>query len=49
MAIMPQEASWVVYAILITLLTGFTVTVAFREQVVSFIASVWHEYKGGNT
>ena len=48
MAIMPKEASWVIYAMLITLLTGFTVTVAFREHLASFVGLLWHKYKGGN-
>lgn len=46
MAIMPKEASWVVYAMLVTLLTAFTVTVAFREHLLSFTGSVLHKYKG---
>ena len=41
MAIMPEEAPWGVYAMLITLLTAFTVTVAFKERLSTYVRPVW--------
>lgn len=44
MAIMPKEASWLVYSLLILFLTSFTLSMAFREYIVKGAQSVWKSW-----
>ena len=41
MAILPKQASWVVYALLIALLTAFTLIMAFRKDLINTIKWSW--------
>ena len=49
MAILPKEASWVVYALLIVLLTAFTLALAFRKDLVNIARPLWQKGAGKET